>query len=442
MSETALATNDYSRSEGAGNYSGGTTPSRGRALFVLTLLSMISLLGYYDRFLIGILVQDIRAELHVGDGAIGLLSGVAFAVIYSVLAVPVAAWSDRGRRVSTLALSLTVWSVMSAACGIAANFPMLLLSRVGVAVGEAGGVPTTHALVSEHFSERWRATALSVVVVMSGVGFMAATGIGGWVASRWGWRAAFWVGAFPGPILALVLWKMVRSRAAGEDASATAAPIELGLAMRTLAKRRAFVLLCLGMGIGSAASFASLSWVPAILMRDFAVDATHVGLAYGGVTGLATVSGLALGGVLGDSLSRLDGRWRLWLPALGFLLALPFTETFLFASHFDNAIRLAFPMTFAGAIGVGPAYALVQSLAGTRMRATTAAAYLLACNLIGMGVGPSLTGWLSDLLTVHSGIFALRDSCAIVSFFYLVGGLLLVAGTQTLGEDIQAASND
>jgi len=406
---------------------------------VLILLCLVTLLSYYDRFLIGILVEDLRAELHISDGSIGLLSGFAFAIVYSVMAVPIAAWSDGGRRVPTLTISLLIWSAMTGICGLATGFTGLLLARLGVALGEAGGVPTTHALVSEHFSERWRGTALSAIVVTSGLGVMAATGLGGWVSAHWGWRAAFWVGAAPGPLLALLLWITVRSRKGATVPDRTVPGYSFSAALRMLARRQSFVLLCTGVGISSAAAYASMSWAPAILMRGFGLGSAQVGPAYGVATGIATVAGLAIGGLASDRLARRDTRWRLWVLALGYALAFPLTAAFLFAGDFDGAVLWAAPMTLFAVMGTGPGYALVQALAGTRARATAAAVYLLAVNLIGMGVGPSLAGLLSDWMAASAGSHALRDAMLFVSFAYLLGAILIVLAGRRLAADMEDA---
>jgi MFS family permease len=187
-----------------------TDRPRKMAYYVLALLCLISLLGYYDRYLVAILVESIKHDLGVSDGQVGLLTGFAFAFVYSIMAVPVARYSDGGRRVLVLGVSLLIWSAMTALCGLAPSFAVLLIARLGVGMGEAGGIPTTHALVSDHFPARWRATALSATVVIGGIGFMIANAAGGWVADHWGWRAAFLVGAAPAPLLALLLFTTVR----------------------------------------------------------------------------------------------------------------------------------------------------------------------------------------------------------------------------------------
>ncbi|MBN3845857.1 MFS transporter [Paraburkholderia sp. Ac-20342] len=413
-------------------------PRRATALYILVLLALVSLLGYYDRFLIAIVTQAIKSDMHVSDARISLLSGLGFAAVYSLLAVPIARLSDGGRRVRVLSLSLTVWSAMTALCGVAPSFGVLLLARLGVGVGEAGGNPTIHALVSDTFERRWRGTALSVVVVVGGCGYMAASFIGGWIVDHWGWRMAFIAGAAPGPLLALLLWLTVKE----PHAAAPRAQESLWRATRVLLARRAFLLLCLGVAVCSVGSFAVLSWVPAFLMRHYHLTAARVGATYGLTMGLATIAALLFGGVLVDLLARRDMRWSLRLPALSFALASPLTLAFLYTDSLDIALAISLPMTFFAGLSTSPSYALIQSLAGSRYRATASALFLLFTYLIGMGVGPSLAGVLSDLFAASAGPDALRHALAVVSLTYIAGALLIASGSRTLLRELAMAEHD
>ncbi|WP_176593742.1 MFS transporter [Sphingobium sp. EM0848] len=412
---------------------------RRQAFYVLALLCLISLLGYYDRYLIAILVESIKHDLGVSDGEVGLLTGFAFAFVYSIMAVPVARYSDGGRRVLVLGVSLLIWSAMTALCGFASSFAILLVARLGVGMGEAGGIPTTHALVSDTFPARWRATALSATVVIGGIGFMIANAAGGWVADHWGWRAAFLVGAAPAPLLALLLFTTVREPAVSAR-QAEATPASLWRAVGTLLSRRSYALLCLGMAVATVASSAMLNWIPAFLMRSHGMTAGQVGGSYGLIMGLATIAALLLGGVLGDALSRMNPRWGIRLPALAFCLTAPMTLAFLFTHDLTVALIIAAPMNLVGTVATTPAYALVQRLAGSGNRATATALYLLIVNLFGMGLGPALAGWISDALAERFGPQSLQYALALVSCAYLAGGLLIASGARSVMRDSAAAN--
>lgn len=423
----------------AGPVPGEAERPRAMAFYVLALLCLISLLGYYDRYLVAILVESIKHDLGVSDGQVGLLTGFAFAFVYSIAAVPVARYSDGGRRVRVLGVSLLIWSAMTALCGMASSFAVLLAARLGVGLGEAGGIPTTHALVSDTFPVRWRARALSATVVVGGLGFMIANAAGGWVADHWGWRAAFLAGAVPAPFLALLLFATVREPQmpprTGEAASAG-----MWRSMGSLLARPSYTRLCLGVAMSTVASAAMLNWIPAFLMRSYGLTAGEVGGSYGLIMGLSTIAALLIGGLLGDALSRLDPRWGIRLPGLAFAMAMPLTLAFLFSRNLTVALVIAAPMTLIGALAITPAYALVQRLAGAGNRATATALYLLIVNLFGMGSGPAVAGWISDALSGGLGRESLRYALAITSVAYLAGGLLIASGARTVAQDSEAAN--
>lgn len=411
-----------------------------KSLCVLGLLSLATLLGSYDRYLVAILIEHIKHDLGASDAQVGLLTGLGFAAVYSVMALPIGRLSDRGHRMPVLTLSLLLWCVMTALCGLAPGFWLLLLARLGVALGEAGGIPTIQALVVEYFPGRWRTTALSVTVVMAGVGFTAANTVGGWIADQWGWRMAFAAGAAPGPLLAYLLWSTVREPArATSVGSVPPASVSLPHAVAILLKVRSFRFLCCGYAVATIAAYASIAWIPAYLMRRYDLSAGQVGAGYGLAAGCSLILALLGGGILADTLARRDQRWPLWLISLLFCAGSPLTITFLFANNLGAAIALAVPMTISTMAGAGVAYSLALELSGPRLRATGSALFLLCTNLIGMGLGPSLAGFASDLLAPELGGASLQYTLAIFSIAYLAGGILIAAGSRTVRRDIASA---
>ncbi len=414
-------------------------PVRSR-LYILTLLSLIALLSSYDRYLVAILVEDIKRDLGASDAQMGMLTGFGFACVYSLLAIPVSRMSDGGRRTAVLSLSVGFWCIMTALCGLASNFAMLLLARLGVAAGEAGSVPTVQALVADFFPGRWRSTALSITVVMAGAGFTLANGGGGWIAEHWNWRAAFMAGAAPGPLLAGLLWLTVREPApTASPHVATTRPMGSLAATAHLLQVPTFRHLCLGYALTSIGTYACIAWMPAFLMRRFAMGAGQVGMSYGIVSGSAMIFALLAGGLLADFLARRDRRWPLWQIALSFGAAFPLTIASLFVDELNAAMALAIPMTIA-IFGCGSvAYNLVMELSGPHLRATGSALFLLFVNLFGMGLGPSLVGWLSDLLGSGTGAASLQYSLAMASSTFIGGGILIALGSRTVRRDIASA---
>jgi predicted MFS family arabinose efflux permease len=410
------------------------------AVYVLALMSSVAVLAAYDRFLIGILVQDIKADLHLSDGQIGLLTGLGFALVYSLLAVPVARISDRGHRVPVLAWSVLLWSAMTAICGLAASFPLLLLARIGVGVGEAGCIPTMQAILSDRFRGRWRATAITIVMVAGGAGTTIASLGGGWLADHWGWRSAFLVGAAPGPLLALLLWWTLQKRPSSVPAAvAPVATITTRRALSILWGVPSLRLLYVGYGLGAMSVYAGLAWVPAYLMRTYHLTAGEVGASYGTISGIAMIAGVLWGGVGADLLARRDQRWPVWQISLTLALAFPVTVGFFLVHDLRLALMLSAPMAFLSMATNGTNYALIQHLAGPRLRATGAALYLLISNLAGVGLGPSIIGWLSDGLAGHFGAGGLRFALLILSITYLVGASIVWLASRSIRHDIETA---
>jgi MFS family permease len=415
--------------------------SRARAIGALTVTSLVCLVNYYDRNLIGILVQPIKAELRLTDAQVGMMTGFAFALVYSIAAVPIGRLADAFGRKRVLAVGLTLWSAMTICCGLAGSFGGFLLARLGVGIGEAAGLPTCHAIVAEHFSMAWRARALSILAAATGLGITLANALGGYIADRAGWRVAFFAGGGFG--LALVLGLIVTVRDVPRASSAYPLPQRdhetVTAAIATLLRRRAFLALCLGLGMASIGVFSLQAWIPAYLLREFGGSPGPVGFAYSLATGPASIAGLLGGGLLADWLARYDPRWPMRLLALNFVCTLPLIGAFLAAGSLHAALLISAPMALLNLAYTSPAYTLVQNLTGDRYRAVGAAIFLLAVNLIGLGIGPAVTGKLSDALQPVFHVHALRIALACISTTYLLGAIIFHWGTRTLAEDLASA---
>jgi MFS family permease len=408
--------------------------SNGRAAYTLGLLSLVCMLNYYDRQLLAILVEPLKADLKLSDGQIGALSGLAFGVVYSVAAVPIARIADRRGRVKVLGAALGFWSLMTGLCGIVTNFPALLASRFGVGLGEAGGLPTTHAIIAEHFSDRWRGRALAVIAVMSSIGLVLGAGVGGWIADRWGWRAVFIFAAIPGLVLAPLVLTTVKESAA-KPAGDEAAPSMMS-ATATLLRRRAFLWLCIGLGLASIGVFALQVWAPAFLMRRYGMSPGELGPLYSAVTAPVTIGGVLAGGLIGDWLSQRDARAPLWILALTFGLAFPTSLALLMAPGFAFAMVALAAYTVTSIFHTSASYALVQRLSGRSLRATGAALFLMIVNLVGLGFGPSLGGVLSDLLVPRFGPDALQMSLIILTLVFPLSVLAFLCGMRSVRQDV------
>jgi MFS family permease len=417
--------------------------------YVLGVLCAVSIVNYYDRNLISILVEPIKHDLHASDSELGLLTGFAFALAYSAFGIPVARLADRWGRARVLGLSLLAWSVTTILSAQCRGFTSMALARAGVAICEAGALPATHALVAEYFDEQRRGRALSLIGVAGGLGVTLALAAGGLINEWYGWRMAFVLSGIPGLFLAVLLWVTVRepepglSAAAGGGPAASDEPVatpSLGEALRALWHRPAYVCLCAGLGIALIGVYGQFAWTPAFLMRSYHMSSAAVGEYYSVVVGPATLLSIFLGGVLNDWLVTKDPRAPFWILAGSFALVVPASLTFFLVHDFSFAMGISLVTTVIGGVWVAPAYSLVQSLAGPRLRAIAAAVFMMTVNVVGMGLGPFLTGALSDHFASAWGDQALAVSLCVVTLIGGLGVFPLLRATKTVTADVARAA--
>jgi MFS family permease len=425
------------------------TPAGGRlslrySYYVLAVLSAITVLNYYDRNVISIILQPMKLALHLSDTEAGLLSGVAFAAVYSLLGVPIARFADRGNRVRVLGAALTIWSIMTAACGFASSALGLFAARMGVGLGEAGGLPSTHALVADYFPAERRSSALSTIAIAGSLGVIMGLSVGGIVSDHFGWRAAFWVGGAPGLLFALIALLTIREpsrRLAQTEAAvqARAPQVPFGLALKTLARRPAFVFTILGMTISSIAAFGQQAWGPTFLIRAYAMRAGQIGVIYGLLSAVPAIIGMLVGGLVVDRWVRKDKRALVWILILTYGLAIPFGLVVYLTTNLKVALATTFVHALFSSIYVGPNYALIQGLAGHKLRATAAAIYMAVINLVGLSAGPAVVGFLSDRLVPVAGANSLRWSLCILLLAYVACIPVFFLAARTVRADLADA---
>jgi MFS family permease len=378
-----------------------------RRTLTLGLLTLTYFFSYMDRQILAILLELIKADLKLSDTQLGLLTGLAFAVFYAGLGIPVARLADRSNRRNIIAVSLALWSAMTVVCGLAQNFVQLLLARIGVGIGEAGSSPPSHSIIADLYPVEKRASAMAIYTlgVVLGGGF--GTLIGSQLAAAYGWRIAIMAIGAPGILLAVIVWLFVVEPKrglsdAGRVADAGSMPSiasVFGDIWRNAAARNLVVAVTLTSLIG----YALTSWGLSYLQRSLDFTVRQAGL-FGLVAALVgTVSGVA-GGRLADWAAK---RWGIhaqsWMVALLKVAALPFTLLFFLTdTPMVAIIAFGFQYLFASSY-LGPTFAMLQGLAPLRMRAMWAAITLLVINLIGLGLGPFLIGVFSDLLKPLTG---------------------------------------
>jgi predicted MFS family arabinose efflux permease len=381
--------------------------------YVLALLVSVGIAGWVDRNVLAALLQSIKLELAFSDTELGLLGGVAFGVFYATVGLPLAWLADRSDRRSLIAAAIALWSVMTAACGLAGGFPALFLARVGVGIGEAGGSPPSQSLVSDYFARGQRARAFGVLYLQIPLGFVAGYWLGGWLDGLVGWRLTFLLVGLPGVALALLVRLTLREPPRGHADSSSApegTDISLPAAIRFFVAQRPLRYLSLAGAAHGVGAFAAALWLPAYLMRTFAVTGATAGgwlaLAYG----CGGTAGVLCGGQIADAFVRStrNARWYAWGCSAVIAATLPCTALTYLTDAPAVAVAALVVSTFFGHMFLGPVAALLQGLAGLRRRAMVAAFYLFLVNLVSMGVGPTLVGMASDGLAASFGNDALR----------------------------------
>lgn len=404
---------------------------------VLGLLFLVYCFNFIDRQILGILVPAIKAEMHLTNTQLGWLGGPAFAIFYTALGVPIAWLADRWNRTWIMTIALTVWSGFTAACGFATNFTQLFMARVGVGVGEAGGVAPAYSLISDYFPPAQRARALSIYSFGIPIGSAAGIVIGGLLASKLDWRLAFIAVGIAGVVLAPLFRFLVREPQRGRyDAQpATQAKASIGETFGVLAAKPSFWLLSFGAASSSIMGYGLFLWMPSFLKGAFQFSVAEVSLYYGAILLIGGIAGVWLGGALADWMGQSKRSRYALIPAAAFVLSLPCYVGGLLSTSHEIAFLLFLPPTALGLVWLGPVITAVQHLAPAHMRTTASASFLFINNLIGLGVGPLLIGALSDLLAPHFGADALRYSILAGTGFYLVAALLFFAAARFLPRD-------
>ncbi|TNE58778.1 MAG: MFS transporter [Alphaproteobacteria bacterium] len=411
--------------------------------YVLIILTGVYTFNFIDRQILVILQEPIKEDMGLSDTQLGLLSGFAFALIYVLAGIPIARFADKGNRRNIITVALVVWSSMTALSGLAMNYAQLLAARVGVAIGEAGGSPPAHSMISDVFKKEQRATALSIY--STGINFGGLIGLlaGGWIAQYMDWRIAFFVVGIPGVIYALLLRFTVQEAPRGfaEQVVETGdAPSMLETA-QVLLSRRSFKHMAVAAGLHAFIGYGAANFAPSFFVRTHGLQIGFVGtwLAAAGIFGAL---GTFLGGYVTDKLMQRDERWYLWVPALSTIATLPFSMIIYNTGLPMLALSLTFVTGLTFSMYLAPNLALAHSLVGLRMRAMSSAVLFFILNIIGLGLGPLVVGMVSDALEPSFGKDSLRFSLIIV---IVIVNLWCVfhywMASRTVREDLAKAPN-
>lgn len=415
----------------------GSEPSPRYRAYVMFLLVLVYTLNFIDRQIVGILAVPIKADLGLSDTQLGLMGGLAFALFYTGLGIPVAMLADRGSRTWIMTAALTIWSAMTAVCGLAQNFWHLFLGRLGVGIGEAGGVAPAYSLIADYFPPHQRARALSVYSFGIPIGSALGIVIGGFLASRIDWRFAFFAVGLAGIALAPLFRLTVAEPARGRyDAQPPTRPAHFGQILGTLATKPSFWLMSLGASSSSMMGYGIFFWLPSFFVRSYGLSLLEASLVFGAALLIGGIAGTWLGGVLADRYGA-RGQYAAYvlIPAVAFLGTVPFyAGAVLSPNLLVSFLALLVPIAL-GLLWLGPVLSAIQHVVPSGMRATASAVFLFINNLIGIGAGTVVLGILSDSLQDRFGDDSLRYAILAGAGFYVIAAVLFGLAARRLGRD-------
>lgn len=411
------------------------TQSRAWVLFILVVVYTFN---FIDRQITGILAVPIKEDLGLTDTQLGLMGGLAFALFYTGLGIPVAMLADRVSRTWIMTIALTLWSGMTALCGVANNFWQLFMARLGVGVGEAGGVAPAYSLITDFFPPHQRARALSIYSFGIPIGSSLGIVFGGYVASVIDWRYAFFIVGIAGIILAPIFRLTVKEPERGRfdtNYDAGAGHARIMDILKVLAKKPAFWLLSVGAASSSMMGYGLFFWLPSFLVRSFGMELLDASMFFGAVILIGGIAGIWGGGWLSDKLGAKRKAWYALVPAYAFLGTVPFYFLALLSPNLVTVFLALLTPVALGLAWLGPVISAFQHLVKPNMRATASAIFLFINNLIGIGAGTWAIGALSDALTERFAEESLRYSILAGTAFFVVAAVLLFMAARTMDRD-------
>ncbi len=404
-----------------------------QAWLTLVLLCLVYALNFLDRQLLSILAKPIQDDLHVTDGELGRITGFYFALFYCLISIPIGWFADRTNRVRVLAFACALWSAATTACGFAHTYPQLVIARMTVGIGEAGGVPPSYAIISDYFPSGRRGSALGLYNLGPPIGQAMGIAFGASIAAAYSWRDAFFSLGAVGILMAVIVLLFVHEpKRGGLDAAPTqrssgaSVGADFWLTCRMFFSRPALLLVALASGATQFVTYAVLNFTTLFLMREKGMKLNEIALYYALLVGIAISAGIYTSGRLID---KLVPRWKTayaYVPALGLTLATPFFVGFVWAPSWPLALCFLALPTFLNYFYLSPAVALIQEEVEPHQRVLSGALLLLIMNLIGLGLGPTYLGWMSDFFRASHPVNSLQLAFYTLVPFYLVAILLFL----------------
>jgi len=406
--------------------------------FVLVMLTITYVFNFIDRQILTVLQESIKKELLLSDTHLGFLSGLAFAAFYVTVGIPVARLSDKYNRRTIISISLGLWSAMTALCGAAANFVHLLLARIGVGVGESGSSPAAHSMISDYFSERRRATALSVYSTGIYIGILVGASLGGWLDQEYGWRVAFLMLGIPGVLFALIFFFIVKEPARNRNVISeqnSDSRDTFWYVFKYLLTKKSFIFISLGVGFHSFMAYA-LNFLPPFLSRVHEMSTAEAGYWTGMTMGIGGAIGALTGGYLADKLGHKDKRWYVKISGYGLFIAIPCLALSYLTSNTSIMLTALFIGYTSLSLFLAPSIAIVHSIVPNNMRAFSSAILFFVLNFIGLGLGPIFVGIVSDLLVADFGNLSLRWALLSTLFAGVISVICFFRAAKYVNEDI------
>lgn len=420
----------------------GGSSSQSRTL-VLVILTALSAFNHLDRQLIAIVLEPIRVEFALGDLQLGLLSGLAFAAIYTTLGIPAALWAVRGNRVNLISMAAIFWGAMTALAGFAQSFVHLLVTRIGVGVGEAGFLPSAHAIISALYRKGERATALAIMSAGVNIGVFIAFLVGGVVSHFFGWRVAFVLSGLATVATAIAFKLFVREperEAPDEIANAPAPRVAFASTLRSILFDPVLRNVAIAAMLTSCVSYGALAWLPSFLVRSHGFSLAQAGIYLALIIGIGGGVGTWLGGHYSDRLGARDVRWSLWFIAIAYIATKPLVVGFFLVENPIAAMLLFVLPAATGAIFVGPSISVLHDRTSPALRPVASAIFIFLTSFIGLGLAPVIVGFLSQYVFHAEGEDSLRWALIVLQALGVWGGLHFIQAGRLLGRGVPSTS--
>ena len=410
--------------------------------YALGLLTVVYTFNFVDRQLLSILQESIKADLLLSDQQLGLLTGFAFALFYTLAGIPIARYADRNNRRNVVAIAIALWSFMTAISGLVQNYLQLLLARIGVGVGEAGGSPPAHSMISDIFPPERRASALAFYSMGINFGILFGFLAGGWLNEFFDWRVAFFVVGAPGIVVALFVRYTLREPIRGlmEDRQDVATDTPFPEVLKLLWSRLSFRHLAIGGALNAFAGYSSSNWTASFMIRSHDMSTGELGTWLALIMGVGGAIGVFWGSYIAERLAKFDVRWYMWMPTITGMICVPFMIATYVVEGAYTALIVSIVPGILFNVYLGNSLAMTHALVGLRMRAVASAILFFLINLIGMGLGPWGVGLLSDMLSAELGNESLR-----YAMLYLLPAAMgwsavhFLLASRTLRKDLEAA---